>query len=72
MGEQAPAVLAQVEGVEVDAPLDVVVGQVRLEEVVGVAVHVEDGATGRAWRGPADQRRDHRSLVVAAQIKSAA
>jgi hypothetical protein len=41
VGAQRPAVLAQVQGVEVEAPLDVEVGQVLLEEVVDEAMDVQ-------------------------------
>jgi hypothetical protein len=44
VGEQAAAVLAQVQRVEVPAALDEEVGEMGLEEVVHESVHVEHGA----------------------------
>ena len=66
--EQAAAVLAQVERVEVPAALGEEVGHVGLEEVVDEAVHVEHGAAGRAVGAPPHEGRDHRPLVVGAQL----
>jgi hypothetical protein len=66
--EQAAAVLAQVERVEVPAALDEEFGQVGLEEIVDPSVYVQDGAPGRGVRAAADQRRHDRPLVVGAQV----
>ena len=60
---------AQVDRVEVDSLPDVVVGEVRLEEVVGVAVDVQHGAASTpARRSAPDERRDDRAFVVGTEI----
>ena len=66
--EQAAAVLAQVEGVEVPAAFDEEVGQVGLEEVVGETVQVEHGAPGGLVGPAADQGGQYRALVVVSEI----
>jgi hypothetical protein len=62
--EQTPAVLAEIQCVEMPAALDVEVGQVRLEEVVHEAVHVEDRAAGWGVGGAMHQGGDHLALIV--------
>ena len=69
---QAAAVLAQVQGVEVDAPRHEEVGQVGLEEVVDEAVDVEHGGAGRALGPAGDERGDDRALVVVPEVDGAA
>jgi len=56
--QQRPTVLPQVQGVEVEAPLDVEVGQVLLKEVVDEAVDVEHRTPARL-RGAATHQRGH-------------
>jgi hypothetical protein len=56
-GPQRTAVAAQVEGMDIEAQRLPAFGEMRLEEVVAVAMDVEDGAT-RPWHPvPVNQRR---------------
>jgi hypothetical protein len=66
--QQRPAVLAQVEGVEVVAALEPPRGVLDLEEVVGEPVHVQHGAAGGPGGTPGDQRRDDGPLLVVAEV----
>ncbi len=71
MAEQAATVLAQVKGVEVVPTRSEELGQVGLEEVVDVAVHVEHRPLGRG-RGPQrDQGRHDLALGVGCQLDAA-
>ena len=69
MGQQRPAVLAQIDGVEVLAPGEVEVGQLPLVEVVGEAVDVQHRTSRRAVGAAPYQRRDHRALPVVGQLQ---
>jgi hypothetical protein len=68
MAAQAASVLAQVDGVEVDARADEEVREMGLKEIVGVAVDVEHGARGRCLAAPTDQGRNDRTLVVFVEV----
>ena len=70
--QDAASVLAQLERVEVEPAVEEELGDVGLEEVVDVTVDVEHGTTGRPGRWVADERRDHRALVVRAEVEGTA
>ncbi|MCP9949712.1 hypothetical protein [Actinomadura madurae] len=58
--------LAQVERVEVEAEIEVEIGQVLLEEVVDEPVQVQHGPAGRVGAAPPHQRRHDLALGVPA------
>ena len=62
--QSRPPALVQVEGVEREAARSEVIGQLGVEEVVGVAVQGEHGAAGPAPVPAPDERGDELAFAV--------